>query len=323
MGIKPLSQKGFTLIEAVVVAAIAVLVISVSVAISIALNKSTNEVTGIADATSYRTELKRKLRSFRTNTSSIKNLSECSALLGAGGPKALSGDSLRLILDNMVKDPSAGLALNTEKKRFQVEIPDANLLAPSGQNTEKFGNQFVTNTRLNSFVLFSENNGFRIPNPQVINMLNPLKPVSTFITYIVQAELHAELSKLSADPNGPQRVPMRPIRMNMAIQRSVDGTTTLLECGSRHLAETVAQFEFCKSLGPDFKFVYDNFDNKGSGQCYAPMYDPTRQSTSFSDADFANGRTAMITDYIPLKGFFCRFAMAGRGYDFSFCTGLN
>lgn len=315
-------DSGFTLLEVMIVVGIVGILMSVTAVVATSLSKSFVDVRGQAEVTSYRTELKRKLRSNLDSGSAIKNQSQCSALLGTGGLRAITPIQLDSILSQMVKDTTSANTSIESQKQFQILFPDTNLLSSDASGSTPFGDYRVDKTYLNSFVLFSEAMGFEQPVPQVIDLTKGAPPVKPFITYLIQAELHVELSKVSNNPS-TDLFNMRPIRLNLAIQKNADGSLALLDCGAKHLSEIAAQFEICRALGPDFKYVYDNFDGPGSGQCYAPMYDPKTQAPAFADSDFAAGRTANITGYMPLKAFFCRFATEGRGYDFAFCTGVN
>jgi prepilin-type N-terminal cleavage/methylation domain-containing protein len=314
--------SGFTLIEVMIAIGIVAILMGVISVVSSSLSKSFVDVRGQSEVISYRTELKRKLRSNVDTAGAVKNTSQCLSLLGAGGLRALTPAQLDSILNQMVKDITSANTSIATQKQFQIPLPDTNLLSPDASGSNPFGDYRVTSTYLNSFVLFSEATGFEQDVPQLIDFTKGLPPVKTFITYLIQAELHAELSKVSSNP-GADVFSMRPIRLDLAIHKNSDGSIELLDCGAKHLSEISAQFEICRSLGPDFKYVYDNFDGPGSGQCYAPMYDPGFQAPAFSDSDFSNGRTANITGYMPLKAFFCRFAVEGKGYDFAFCTGVN
>lgn len=312
-------NKGFTLIEVTMVVGISSILLSIFAMLSTTMSKSLADSIGNADVASYRTELRTKLRSLEK--SGLGSQSNCKAMFQSSTP-LISPSKWDEIIQSGMADPTVHTDAEIEKLKrdYKVDLSQIDLLTGQTSQIKKYGDLHLIRSNLSGFILVGEKRAFRQSMPGEFNFNSSASQVATY-TYLIQAELNVEMSKSATPQNESDILKMMPLRLNFAIRKAAGQVTELINCDHRSLDEVIAPMQICEALGADFVFVYDNFDGRKGGQCYAPIYDPDRPPNSFSASHYLAGSTAQVTGYMPLRQFFCEFERQGRGMDFRFCTG--
>lgn len=288
------NQSGFSLVELMVASSILV-VVSVILSQSMAnIVKTNTQAMELSVGTNYRTLVRNMLR--ERNVAAAVDESMCRARLAP----VLSQDDLSGLFN----------AVNREY--------DLNRFNPIAD--KNFDRLTIQKSYLQNPELLNESRAYQVNAPGVFQP-SLLRPA---LIRLVQTEWIFDL--LHKD----QLEKTRPIRLKLAI-RFLNDSYSLIECGFDQLATTISHIEACKTLGTDFEFVYDNFDGPGTGQCYAPMYDPCynmanaalRANCEQTHAAYSGTQDYIVTHLAPLKTVFCQLMLQGKSYTFTFCTGVN
>jgi prepilin-type N-terminal cleavage/methylation domain-containing protein len=301
------TRNGFSLTELMVAIGLTSIMSGVMASVLFSMTQSRVAMVDSADVSTYRMEVKNRMKVVRTDAGITQ--SQCMITVAP----LITPAHLATIVNNMITNPAD--PKNFTKKNAQVNLGAVNLL---GGNNLAYGRSFLQNTTFQNFRLLTSITGFRKAAPGEALRTSILQ--SPFIIDVIQAELHVAF--------GPQQLTspekynyIKAIKINFALRREADGIT-LLDCGYRDLANITSQIELCKSFGADFEYIYDNFNGKNTGQCYAPIYDPKLGKYALSD--YQNGKVMKTpTHYTPLRAFFCDLAQRGKSFNLPFCTGVN
>lgn len=296
--IRSLGDRGHTLTELVVSMGImSMFGVLLSGTLAEIYKLNTTNV-NVVDTMQYRSEVKNILRN-KANVADVDQ--KCMEMLA---PQVLP--HLPTMLENLITEAD-GPGVIESKKSAVISLGQVDLL----QNENKFGVYTLENTFLKNFYLQNSREVYRKQEPGEVKKVNLIK--SGYVIQLIQADLFLQLR----GPSSAQPETAKPVRMKFAILRQSDGNT-LLSCGTGELSGVVSHVEACKAFGPDFEFIYDNFDGQGgSGQCYAPLYDPV------SIAAATGSEPMEPTSYTPLRATLCLLMQQGKSFTFPYCTGVG
>ncbi len=227
----------------------------------------------------------------------------------------VDGNELLKISANAVLGPND--PAKATKLAAKVELLDVNLIDLAHTT---YAGKKITKTVLNNFYMVTERTAFGQTTAKEVPY--SILADSQFIIRIVQGDIFVEY--IDDDAKQIKKI-TRAVPINFAFKMKKVGANfeydDLLDCGTRQLSNAISHIEACKSLGADFEFVYDNYDNSnlGKGQCYAPIYEP-QYARSGQTIFTPNGKTAMLPSaYTPLRYVFCALLGQGKSYTFPYC----
>ncbi len=217
----------------------------------------------------------------------------------------LTGDILAKMIQSADNLRQPGGAKNRDGFSIPLgKLDFTNPLNTSGMYGESLE---IQSTELTDFKIVKELSGFVVNSAAEIQAFGRSKVP---ILYIISASLTTTLNPIGRTPPAP--VASR-VRVNFAIEAIDQTSYRLLDCGATVLARSTAFIESCKAFGEDFEYVHER--SNGRGQCYMPIYDPTRSGLGSTP----NGqRLSAVTGYTPFRAFLCEGAFASKSVNFPF-----